>query len=120
MQFQMIPFPPTFYPHRIRIQRVTYRKSQGSHIPEYLSGPEAEVIASVESSDVSAVNPDSRKVTVKTVYTVRTPVNWNLKTFDKIVWTDRNGTTKELIAEGPSTAKGIGDIQYKTECIESA
>lgn len=115
----MIPFPDIFYPDRIQIQRNIPRKSQGSSIRDYPNPPEPEIKASVQSKSISAADPNTGRTTTKTIHTVRTETNQAINTFDKLVWTDHNGITKHLIAEGPSTPKGIGDVQYLTECVET-
>lgn len=120
MSFTMIPFPASFYPDDIRIQRVVWVKKQGQNVATYPDEPEPTEKASVQSKDVRSVNPETGRVTVRTIHTVRTNDNRNLVSMDRIIWTDKSSTVHTLVCQGPSTAKGIGDIQYKTDCVEQA
>jgi hypothetical protein len=114
----MIPFPASFYPDDIQIQRVSWIKKGGNNIADYPNPPGEPEFASVQSRDVTRADPDTGRITVQTVHSVRTSVNRGLKTMDRIIWTDKSSQVHILVVEGPATPKGIGDIQYKVTCLE--
>lgn len=118
MSFIMIPFPESFYPDDIQIQRVSWVKKGGNNLPDYPTPPEAPEKGSVQSRDVKRADPATGRVTVQTVHSVRTPTNRGLKAMDRIIWTDKSLQVHTLVVEGPATPKGIGDIQYKADCTE--
>lgn len=114
----MIPFSDLMYPDVIRIVRAGSVISGGRKVVTYGS-PEAPEMASVQSKGISRIDPDSGMIATATLHSVRTPGNRGIKPDDKIVWTDKGGTEHDLIAIGASTPKGIGDVQYMTECRET-
>lgn len=118
MPFMMIPFPPSFYPDDIQIQRVVWGKKGGNNLPTYPNPPEAPEKASVQSRSVNRTDPDTGRVTVQTVHSVRTSTNRGIVAMDRIIWTDKSNQVHTLVAQGPATPKGIGDIQYKIDCLE--
>lgn len=114
----MIPFSDFMYPDKIQVSRASFAMSGGRKVTTYLAAEPIEM-ASVQSDRITRVDPDSGVLTTATIHTVRTPGNRSIKPDDKIVWIDDSGETHALIAVGSSTPKGIGDVQYMTECRET-
>lgn len=113
----MIPFSRFAYRDTIRIQRVRWEEVQGDQVARYDTALEPFVKASVQSKTVTRLDPEGR-TTIVTIHTVRTPTNQEIKEQDHLIWTDLNGYSRTLTAEGASTPKGIGDVMYLTECVE--
>lgn len=114
----MIPFSRFRYPDDIRIQRVRWEEVQGTPVARYDTPLEPVEKASVQSKSVQRTDPQGRITTV-TIHTVRTATNRNLHTQDHVVWTDKSGAVRPLTVEAGSVPKGIGDVQYMTECVET-
>jgi hypothetical protein len=115
---KMIPFPATFYPDDIQIQRAVWIKKGGNNIPDYPNPPEPWEKGSVQSKDVNRADPATGRLTVQTMHSVRVPTDRNLKSMDRIIWLDKFSRLHTLVVEGPATPKGIGDIQIKVMCTE--
>lgn len=114
----MIPFSRFRYPDDIRIQRVRWEEVQGTPVARYDTTIEPVEKASVQSKTVERTDPQGR-ITIATIHTVRTPTNRNLHAQDHILWTDESGEVRTLTAEAGSVPKGIGDVQYLTQCVET-
>ena len=112
----MIPMPESMYPDVIRIRRKTDVTSGGRLKHEY--GPAgAHIPARVDSLRVDRQDASGR-VSVRTLHMVTTALDYALDAEDMLVWVDRGGTSRNLIAEGPSVPHGLGDIEYYTDTFQ--
>jgi hypothetical protein len=116
----LIPFAAIGYGDRIRIQRVGYDPNpSGKTRLIYPTAAEDEVMASVQSERVERPDDATGQIRVVTRHRIFTPTDPHTKPNDKIIWTDKHGTTRNLIAKGGSMPRGIGDVLYETETVET-
>jgi hypothetical protein len=76
-------------------------------------------MASVQSERVERPDDATGQIRVVTRHRIFTPTDPHTKPNDKIIWTDKHGTTRNLIARGGSMPRGIGDVLYETETVET-
>lgn len=114
----MVPFADLMYDDAISVRRVFSAMQGGRKVVDYLAA-EAPIAASVQPATINRLEPNSGRLTTVSMYSVRTPFNPLVKTEDIAVWVDGSGVSHELTAVGPSIARGIGDVEYSTEFVET-
>lgn len=112
----MIPMPETMYPDVVAIRKKSNVASGGRLKHSYGAAGDP-IAARVDSMRVD--RPDTAgRVTVRTLHVVATPTDPHLVAEDMLVWEDCYGTSRNLMAEGPSIPQGLGDIEYTTDTFE--
>lgn len=109
----MIPMHPSMYPDDILVYRsVPVTDDEGDARRTFPDSPEPHK-ASVQSKTVDRILKDGRTQTM-VIHDVATPTDVALKTDDKVVWLGR-----KLTVEVGTIPKGLGDITWRTRCVES-
>lgn len=109
----MIPMHPSMYPDDILVFRSTPATDEEGDAKRTFPLIGEAHKASVQSKQVDRVQRDGRTVTT-IVHALATPTDVNLRADDKVVWLGRN-----LTVEAGTIPKGLGDVTWRTVCVES-
>jgi hypothetical protein len=112
----MVAFDPLMYMDRVRIVRVRRYDSGGHEVMAYDNPPSIEHEANVRSRQVNRTDPGTGRVSVQTIWMVRTPQNHLIEPDDMFLF-NNDGDERRLVAEGRSVPKAEGQ-SYLTECTE--
>lgn len=109
----MIPFSPLMYPDDLVFFRsVPSTGGQGASRRTF-PNPGIPLKASVQSKSVDRTDRDSRVASV-TIHVVWTATDLQAKADDKFVWLGRT-----LTVEAGTLPKGIGNVTWLTNCLET-
>jgi hypothetical protein len=112
-----VPFDPLMWDNTVRIVRVSRVMVGGVEVKTWPGPPGPPIACTVRTRTESREDAASRRVTVVTIWMVRTPTNPGMNPDDMFLFTDSSGSPKRIVAEGPSMTRGDG-TSYLTECAE--
>ncbi len=110
----MIPFSRLMYPDDVVFFRAAPSVSGPGASRRTFPDPGIPLKASVQSKSVDRTDTQGRVFTV-TTHAVRTPENPLAKADDKFEWLGRT-----LTVEGAAIPKGIGNVTWLTNCLETS
>lgn len=109
----MIPFHASMYPDDILIYRSRPVTDDEGDARRAFPDPPEPRKANVMSKTVDRVTKGGATVST-TVHAISTATDPNVRADDKIVWMGRN-----LTVEARAIPKGIGNVTWRIQCVES-
>ncbi len=109
----MIPFSPLMYPDDVIFFRSVPATGDQGASRRTFPAPGIPLKASVQSKSVDRTDTKGRVTTV-TVHSVRTPTDPQAEADDKFEWLGRT-----LTVEAGTLPKGIGNVTWLTNCLET-